>query len=66
VETPFPVTPCGREHPSCDIPEHWRRRVPYVTATALDSSDTNTVGSPRAQRVEWRNIVGAISGLCDV
>jgi hypothetical protein len=22
------------------------RRVPYVTATALDTSDTNTVGSP--------------------
>ena len=27
METPFPVTPCGREHPSCDIPEHWRIRT---------------------------------------
>src|SRR5437762_12995212 len=24
-KTPLTVTPSGREHPSCDIPEHWPR-----------------------------------------
>jgi hypothetical protein len=32
VETPFTVTPCGREHPSCDIPDHSGARPVVIVA----------------------------------